>query len=395
VSTPSDKPPFIPLSEPLIAGREWEYVKECLDTGWVSSAGRFVERFEADMARRLGVAGAVATASGSAALHVALLLAGVAPDDEVLVPSLTFIATANAVRFCGAWPVFMDAEPERCQMDVGKAADFLARECAWSQGAWRNRASGRRVAAILPVHLLGHPVDMDPLLELAEKYSLAVVEDATQGLGALYKGRPVGALGRLGCLSFNGNKLMTTGGGGMIVGDDARLIDRARYLTTQARDDAAEYVHQAIGFNYRLSNVAAAMGCAQLERLDEFLGAKAALAARYDEALAGVPGLALPRPAPWADSAWWLYTILVDESQYGLTCRELRARLRAAGIESRTFYQPLHLSPAHAGAQAYHCDTAERLWARALSLPSSVGLAVEDQRRVAGLVSAAARTKGV
>ncbi len=390
MSTPSDKPSFISLSEPLIAGREWEYVKECLDTAWVSSAGRFVERFEADLARRLGVAGAVATASGTAALHVALLLAGVRPDDEVLVPSLTFIATANAVRYCGAQPVFMDAEPVHCQMDAGKAVDFLERECVWAKGELRNRVSGRRLAALLPVHLLGHPVDLDPLLELAGKYALAVVEDATQSLGARYKGRPVGALGTLGCLSFNGNKLMTTGGGGMIVGNSAELMERARYLTTQARDHAAEYVHQSIGFNYRLSNVAAAMGCAQLERLDEFLAAKRALAARYHETLGGVPGLALPAQAPWAESAWWLYTVLVDEKEYGLSSRELRGRLRAAGAESRTFYQPLHLSPAHAGAQAYHCETAERLWAEGLSLPSSVGLKPEDQDRVVEVVRDAA-----
>jgi perosamine synthetase len=363
------------------------------DTGWVSSAGKFVDRFEADMAYRLGVAGAVAVASGTAALHVALLLAGVGEGDEVLVPSLTFIATANAVRYCGAWPVFMDAEPAHAQLDVGKVADFLKRECAWADGRPRNRASGRRVAAILPVHLLGHPVDMDPLLALADEYGLAVVEDATQGLGALYKGRPVGALGSLACLSFNGNKLMTTGGGGMIASGDAGLIARARYLTTQARDDAAEYVHESIGYNYRLSNVAAALGCAQLERLDEFLAAKRAIAARYDQALAGVAGLTPLGQAPWADSAWWLYTVLVEEKEYGLGCRELRARLRAAGVESRTFYQPLHLSPAHAGAQAYHCDTALWLWTRALSLPSSVGLGPQDQRRVAGLVAAAARAQ--
>lgn len=391
MSTPSDKTTFIPLSEPLIDGREWEYVKECLDTGWVSSAGRFVDRFEAELAKRLGVAGAVATASGTAALHVALLLAGVGSADEVLVPSLTFIATANAVRYCGAWPVFMDAEASHFQVDLDKVANFLEHECQWSRGQLRNRSSGRRVAAIVPVHLLGHPVDMDQLLALTAKYGLAVVEDATQGLGSLYKQRPVGSLGSLACLSFNGNKLLTTGGGGMIVGNDEQLLARGRYLTTQARDDAAEYIHRSVGYNYRLSNLAAAIGCAQLERLDDFLAAKRALAANYAHALRGLPGLVLPTQAAWAQSAWWLYTVLVEEKEFGLSSRELRGRLKEAGIESRTFYQPLHLSPAHAGSQAYHCEVAERIWSQGLSLPSSVGLQPEDQNRVTEVIRDAAR----
>lgn len=378
--------PFIPLCVPEIRGNEWAYVRECLDTGWVSSAGSFVERFESELARAAGTAHAVATVNGTAALHVALLLAGVEPDDEVIVSALTFVAPANAVRYAGAWPVFMDAEPDCFQMDVGRLREFLHDRCDVRDGTLHNRDTGRRVRALLPVHILGHPVDMDPLLELAREFGLPVIEDATESLGARYRGRPVGGLGDIGCFSFNGNKLLTTGGGGMLVTNDAGLAARARYLTTQAKDDAVEYVHGAVGYNYRLTNLLAAMGSAQLEQCDAFLASKRAIAARYNLGFAGVPGIRPMAEAPWARSAWWMYTILVDDRECGMDSRALMHALAQRDIQTRPLWQPLHRSPAHAGSPPADCPVAERLNRTALSLPCSVGLDVASQDRVIAAV---------
>lgn len=381
---------MIPLSVPDVSGNEWRYVKECLDTGWVSSVGAFVTRFERECAAALGVPHAVATASGTAALHVALLLAGVGADDEVLVSTLTFIAPANAVRYVGAWPVFIDAEPHYWQMDPERLENFLSTSCERVHGQLCNRVTGRRVAAVLPVHILGHPCDVDAIIDIADRYSLQVVEDATETLGAQYRGRPVGGDGRLACLSFNGNKLITTGGGGMILTGDREVAARAKYLTTTAKDDAIEFVHNEIGFNYRLTNVQAAIGCAQLERLHEYLALKREIRRRYDAALAGIDGLHVPREAPWASSAWWLYTIRVDEKEFGSGSRGLMAALHSQRIETRPLWQPLHLSPAHRSAVSPPCPVAERINAEALSLPCSVGLDPAAQQRVIAAVVACA-----
>jgi perosamine synthetase len=373
---------FIPLSAPHLDGNEWKYVKDCLDTGWVSSVGSYVDRFERELAARVGAPAAVACSSGTAALHVALLLAGVQRDDEVVLPTLTFIAPVNAVTYLGAHPVLIDAEPAYYQLDADKLASFLTQGCEVQGGLLRNRQTGRRVAAIVPVHVLGHSCDMDPILELARRFGLKVIEDATESLGSSYRGRPTGMLGDLGCFSFNGNKLITTGSGGMIVAQDRELLQRARYLTTQAKDDPVEFVHNEIGFNYRLSNVSAALGVAQLEQLDRYLQRKREIARRYDLALAGVPGIALPAQAAWCTANRWLYTIRVDPARFGLGSRELLRALHAQRIETRPLWQPMHRSPAHAGAFAWRCEAADALNAECLSLPCSVGLGEADQDRV-------------
>jgi perosamine synthetase len=366
----------IPLSEPAIGGNEWAYVKECLDTGWVSSVGAFVDRFERSVADAVGAAHAVATVNGTSALHVALLLAGVEPGDEVLVSSLSFIAPANAIRYAGAWPVFIDVEPRYRQMDVARAIEFLTRACIWRNNALYNRVTGRRVRAVLPVHILGHPVDLDPLIELALGMRLPVIEDATESLGARYGGRAVGHLGTIACFSFNGNKLITTGGGGMIVTDDEALARRARYLTTQAKDDPIEYVHGEVGYNYRLTNIQAAMGVAQMERLPEFLLAKRRIARGYAEGFAGVPGILPMEEASWAESAWWMYTISVDAAEFGLGSRALMHELTTRRIQTRPLWQPLHRSPAHANVSVppMNCPVADVASRDSLSLPCSVGL---------------------
>lgn len=380
----------IPLCVPEIRGNEWQYVRDCLDTGWVSSVGSYVDRFERGLAERVGSRHAVATTSGTAALHTALLVAGVEPDDEVLVSTLTFIAPANAVRYAGAWPVFVDAEPRYWQMDPQRVTDFMRRQCQRVHGVWRHRANGRRVRALLPVHVLGHPAEMAPLMAVAREHDLVVVEDASEALGATCDGRPVGQFGDVACFSFNGNKLLTTGGGGMIVTDDAAMASRARYLTTQAKDDAVEYVHGAVGYNYRLTNVQAAIGVAQLEQLDRYVEAKRRIARRYAEALGEVAGLRPMVEAPWARSTFWMYTMLVDDARFGRTSRELLHLLEGARIQARPLWQPLHRSPAHLGSPLTDCPVADDLYRSALSLPCSVGLGADDQERVIAAVQNAA-----
>ena len=376
-------PPFpVPLSVPVLRGNEWKYVKDCLDTGWVSSVGSYVDRFEHEVATCVGARYGVATSSGTAALHVALQVVGVEPEDEVLVSTLSFIAPANAVRYLGAWPVFMDAEPQYWQMDVEKVESFLREECAWQDGSLRNKATGRRVRAILPVHILGHPCDLDALRHLARLYDLRIVEDATESLGATYKGNILGALGDVACFSFNGNKLLTTGGGGMLVTHEDDWARKAKYLTTQAKDDAVECIHGEIGYNYRLTNLQAAVGCAQLEQLAQFVADKRRLAGRYRAALESLNGLHVMSEAPWATSSFWLYTILVDPSVAKVDRQALRRILGARKIETRPLWQPLHRSPAHRGALAYHCVVADRIQAQALSLPSSTNLTDAEQEWV-------------
>lgn len=372
----------IPLCVPFLGGKEAEYVEECIRTNFVSSVGPFVTRFERMIADLVGAEDAVACVTGTAALHVALLVAGVREDDEVLVPALTFIAPANAVRYCGAWPVFIDADRKTWEMDVRAAEKFLVNECELKSGTLRNRATGRRVAALLPVHVLGHPVDMDPLLALSKRFDLPIVEDATESLGSTYKGRALGTVGDIGCFSFNGNKLITTGGGGMIVTNRGDWAKRARYLTTQAKDDPIEYIHGAIGYNYRLTNIAAAIGCAQVERIDDHIASKRRTASFYRTALDGRRGISLMPQADWASPVFWLSTILIDPEEAGFTSRDLLKRLQSRGIQSRPLWQPLHQSKVFRDAQPRECPVADELCARALSLPSSVGITDSEMQQV-------------
>jgi perosamine synthetase len=375
-------PEFIPLIVPEIRGNEWQYIKDCLDTNWVSSVGTYVERFEREVAERAGSRFAVATVNGTSALHIALLLAGVEQDDEVLISTLTFIAPANAIRYAGAWPVFLDAEPQNLQLDPAAVAAFVQNDCTWNGHELLNRRTGRRIRAILPVHILGHPVDLDPILELAARYSIPVIEDATEGFGASYRGKSLGSFGQTGCFSFNGNKIITTGGGGMLVTNDENLAARARYLTTQAKDDPIEYIHNAIGYNYRLTNVLAAMGCAQMEQLSSFIDAKRAIAERYSRGFRHVPGITVPTEAAWATSTYWMYTVLIDETTSGINSRELLRELGSHKIQCRPLWQPMHHSAAHDATGSPPCPVADHIHSQALSLPCSVGLTPAAQDKV-------------
>ena len=278
----------VPLCVPEIGGNEWTYIKECLDTNWVSYVGPFVERFEKDLAKKSGASHAVATSSGTAALHIALLLAGVGPDNEVVMPGITFVAPANAVRYCSAWPALIDINPMDWQLDVERLSDFLVDGCTVRDRQLINKTTGRRIAALLPVHLLGGMFDVDAVAELATRFELPLIEDAARILGATYKGRPIGAPCRayggplrLVATSFNGNKIITTGGGGALLCEDAALAARARHLSTTAKADKIEFYHDEVGYNYRLTNLAAALGVAQLEKLDGYVEIKRNIARRY------------------------------------------------------------------------------------------------------------------
>jgi perosamine synthetase len=366
------------LHEPQLAGREWEYVKECLDTGWVSSAGKFVDRFEADLAAVTGARRAVACVNGTAALHAGLALVGVVRDDEVLVPALTFVATANAVVYGGAVPHFVDSEERTLGVDPRRLADYLAEIAEVSgrgaEAVCRNRRSGRRIRALVPVHVFGHPVDLDPLVELADRYQLALIEDATESLGSSYKGRPTGSFGRLGVLSFNGNKIITTGGGGAIVTSDDDLGKRAKHLTTTAKvPHAWEYQHDRVGYNYRMPNLNAALGCAQLEQLPGMLARKRALAERYQAALAGISGLRCFREPELARSNYWLNALVLDDAVAGERAA-LLSRTHAEGIGTRPAWTLMHRLPMFADCPRMDLSGAESLEARLVNLPSSASL---------------------
>lgn len=388
---PSDiAPPItgqkLSLSSPHLGGKESLYLDECIQSGWVSSGGPFVGRFEQQLAEYVGTKFAVATSTGTAAIHLALQVSGVQPDDEVLVPSLTFIAPANAVRYLNAWPVLMDSDPVYWQMDIEKVREFLHFECHVVQKVLRNRQSGRRVSAILPVHVLGHPVDMAPITALAAEFDLKVIEDATESLGSEYQGKRTGSIGHLGCFSFNGNKIITTGGGGMITTDDPLLAERARYLSTQAKDDPIEYVHGDVGYNYRLTNIQAALGVAQMEQLPSFVAAKKGITSIYNGLLSGIPGIQLPQQSPKVQSNCWLYTILIDQKIYGEDSREVLQRMRLSGFESRPFWRPIHLQKPFQACESYKIEVADTLYGSALSLPCSVGITEQQIDQVCAVL---------
>jgi perosamine synthetase len=367
----------VALHEPQFSGREWEYVKECIDTGWVSSVGRFVDRFEAELAQTCGVEHAVAVVNGTAALHAALLVLGVRPGEEVIVPALTFVATANAVAHCGAVPHFADSEEATLGIDPAKLDRHLADIVRKNGSGCVNGATGRRIAAIVPMHVFGHPVDMDPLDAVAARYGLPVLEDATEAIGSAYKGRKLGSFGALSTLSFNGNKTVTTGGGGAILTNDPDIASRAKHLTTTGkRPHAWAFEHDCVAYNYRLPNINAALGVAQLERLDGFLASKRRLAARYEQAFAGVGGLRFFKEQPFARSNYWLNAIVLDEASASER-DDILAVTNRAGLMTRPVWQLMHRLPMYRDCPRMDLAVAESLERRIINLPSSAKLGDE------------------
>lgn len=364
---------FVPLHAPRFAGAEWTYLKDCLDTGWVSSVGAYVDRFERDLAALCGARRAVAAVNGTAALHVALLLAGVRPGDEVLTPALTFVATANAVAYCGAVPHFLDSEWATLGIDPEAMAARLAAVAERRDGAPPvNRETGRRIAAVAPMHAFGHPARIDAICAVARDWCVPVVEDAAESLGSLLDGRPLGARGLVGAVSFNGNKIVTTGGGGAILTDDDALADRAKHLTTTAkRPHAWAFDHDETGFNYRLPNINAALGCAQLEQLDAMLADKRRLAARYLEAFADWPGARMLAEPAGARSNYWLNALVLDDPA---DRDPLLAAANAAGVMTRPVWTLMPDLPMHAAAPCAPLPTARDILSRTVNVPSSAAL---------------------
>lgn len=374
----------IPLSEPCLFGNEWRYVKECLDSGWIATSGTFIRRFEEGVQAYVDSPHAVGVGSGTAALHLALLAIGIEPGEEVLVPTLTFIAPVNAVRYVQAHPVFMDVDPQTWQIDVDKVARFLKEECRLENGKCIHQKTGRRVKAVIAVHLLGLCCKIDRLVALAEEYKLHVIEDAAEGFGVRYKkGRHVGTFGDIGTLSFNGNKLMSAGSGGMILTSNSEWAEKIRYLATQAKDDPYEFIHGAVGFNYRLTNVHAAIGLAQLETIGERILKKRRIAAFYHEGLSQFADITRMPQVPDCEATYWLYTFLLKDEQNVYEKRKnILKQLHEEGIMARSLFHPIHLLQPYKGEIAYIMEYAKKIYERSICLPSSVGLKEADLQRV-------------
>ncbi len=377
-----NKRDFIPLSVPYLTGKEWKYVKECFDTNWVSSAGPFVDKFEKMVADYTGAKYAVSCVNGTSAIHISLILLNIGLGDEVITSDLTFVAPANAIRYTGAYPVFVDAEYDSFQMDLNKLEDLLKKNCKKSVKGLYNKKTGRLIKAIMPVHILGNVCNMDDLLFISKSYNLPIIEDATEALGAKWNGKHAGTFGKVGVLSFNGNKIITTGGGGMVISNDKKLAQRAKYLTTQAKDDAIEFVHNNIGFNYRLSNVLSAIGCGQMGNIDKFVAKKRRIAQIYEKGLSAVEGIKTMKEPEKCFSTFWLYTVKIEKNEFGIDRKEVMRKLYEKGIETRPLWQPMHLLKPHEDSFSTNCKTAERLKKESLSLPSSVGLKREEQKYV-------------
>jgi perosamine synthetase len=370
---------IVPLHEPIFLGGEYSNLKNCIDSTFVSSIGKFVDSFETKIAEYTGAKYAVAVVNGTEALHVALLLAGVKPGNEVLVPSLTFVGTANAVRYCGANPHFVDCEERTLGVDPFALREHLLRTTKQdADGNCVNKNTGRQIKAILPVHVFGHPCDINDLLNVAHEFGLVIVEDAAESLGSWYNGQHTGTFGLLGILSFNGNKIITTGGGGAILVNDQQLALRAKHLTTTAKlPHIWEYQHDELGFNFRMPNLNAALGCAQLEQLPHFLKSKRFLFEKYQDAFSKITGVRLMEEQKNCKSNYWLQTLVLDKSLSGQRDKILEATNKA-GFMTRPAWNPIHTLPFYCDFPRASLPVVESLKQRIINLPSSAGLANTD-----------------
>jgi perosamine synthetase len=365
---PSKNKPFIPVAEPLLGDKELAYVTDCVKSGWVSSLGKYVQDFESRFATFCETSHGVATFNGTVALHLLAATLNLGPGDEVIMPSLTFVATANAVRYTGATPVFIDSECETWNMDPDSVEAAIT----------------PRTKAIIAVHLYGHPADMDPLRAIADRHGLWLLEDAAEAHGARYKGRRVGSLGDAAIFSFYGNKIITTGEGGIIVTNNPAWAERAFFLENQGRYPENPYWHPELAYNYRMTNIQAALGLAQLERIEEMLAIRCRNAAHYGRRLAEIPGLTRPPQMTWAENVFWMYSVVVEDS-FGLTRDELSARLRQHGIDTRPFFYPVHKLPMYNTGQSL--PVAEELSQRGLNLPSGATLTAEQVDYICDTIS--------
>jgi dTDP-4-amino-4,6-dideoxygalactose transaminase len=372
------------LSPPTLEGSELELLSDALDSGWIAPLGPHVDRFEEEFAEIVGARHALALSSGTGALHLALLTQGVRPGDRVCVSALTFCGSVNPILYCGAEPVFIDSEPRSWNMDPRLLRETLRR---YSE-------AGEPVKAVVLVHLYGQAADVEPVRAACSDYGAVLVEDAAEALGTTYEGRHVGSAGAAGIFSFNGNKLITTSGGGMLVSPDPEVVKHARKLATQAREEGRYYEHREVGFNYRMSNLLAAVGRAQLRDLGPRLDRRREVFQAYSDALADRPGISFMAEAPWGHHARWLTTLLVDEDRAGVTPGDLCEALAARGIEARPVWKPMHLQPVYRDFEAVGGDVAEELFAQGLCLPSGTELTPSDISEIVDVVDGMLRRVG-
>ncbi len=371
---------MIPVCEPLLGGKELEYVTDCLKSNWISSAGKYIAEFEKGFAGYCGTKYGITTTSGTTALHLALAALGIGKGDEVIIPAFTMGACAFSIVYTGAKPVLVDAEPETWNMDVTQI----------------ERKITPNTKAIMPVHIYGHPCDMDPIMDIARKHHIYVVEDAAEAHGAIYRGKMAGGMGDVGCFSFYANKIITTGEGGMIVTNNEKVADYARRLKDQAFSRERRFLHTDIGFNYRMTNIQAAIGLAQLEHIDRFVEMRRKNASLYNRQLQGVSGITLPKEKQWAKNVYWMYSIVV-ENEFGMNRDELMAFLRQKDVDTRTFFIPMHVQPALNNMGLFkgeHYPVSEMLAERGLYLPSGSGLTEDQIDVVCEAVRQAGKSKG-
>nr|WP_085494976.1 LegC family aminotransferase [Paenibacillus aquistagni] len=369
-----DHESFVPLHEPTFGGNEWIYVKECIDEGWVSSVGSYVDRFERELAEYIGVKHAVAVVNGTAALHISLLLAGVKSKEEVLIPSISFVATANAVTYCGAVPHFIEVSTETLGIDPNLLEQYLNDISYRKDGQTINRITGRIIRAVVPMHTFGHPVDMEPLLEVCQRYGLVCIEDAAESLGSTYKNQHAGSMGLLGAISFNGNKVTTTGGGGAIVTNNTEIARKAKHLTTTAKlPHKWAFIHDEVGYNYRMPNLNAALGCAQLEQIDTFVNKKRALYKKYVQEFKSVEGVLLFEEKTGVRSNCWLNALILDQPNK-LLLDEVLELTNSNGLMTRPVWTPLHLLPMYQDMPSMPLMRTEQLQYQIINIPSSPSL---------------------
>ena len=379
---------FIALSVPNLKGNELKYVTDAVETEWVSTAGPYVSDFEKKLAEYVHVPAAVSTQNGTSALHVSLMLCGVTREDAVIVPTLTFIAAVNPTKYIGAEPIFMDCDDSLC-MDPVKLKKFCEEECDFTDGKLIDRATGRHIKAMVVVHVFGNMADMEAILPIAEKYNIRVVEDATEALGTYYTegkfaGRFAGTFGDFGCYSFNGNKIITTGGGGMIVAKNPEELAHAKHLTTQAKADQANFIHDEIGFNYRMTNLQAALGLAQLEQLEDFIKTKTANYNQYKEAIDKIDGLHVQDFRPGTRSNYWFYSVVFENDETGRDA--LIEELKENHIQSRPIWGLISDQLPYEGARTYDLVKAPWYWKRVVNVPCSTNLTSEGVDRVISVI---------
>ncbi|PHU40823.1 aminotransferase DegT [Pseudobutyrivibrio ruminis] len=379
---------FIALSVPNLKGNELKYVTDAVETEWVSTAGPYVSDFEKKLAEYVHVPAAVSTQNGTSALHISLMLCGVTREDAVIVPTLTFIAAVNPTKYIGAEPIFMDCDDSLC-MDPVKLKKFCEEECDFTDGKLIDRATGRHIKAMVVVHVFGNMADMEAILPIAEKYNIRVVEDATEALGTYYTegkfaGRFAGTFGDFGCYSFNGNKIITTGGGGMIVAKNPEELAHAKHLTTQAKADQANFIHDEIGFNYRMTNLQAALGLAQLEQLEDFIKTKTANYNQYKEAIDKIEGLHVQDFRPGTRSNYWFYSVVFENDETGRDA--LIEELKENHIQSRPIWGLISDQLPYEGARTYDLVKAPWYWKRVVNVPCSTNLTSEGVDRVISVI---------